>query len=100
MWKYRKTIDSSLIEKRLRKMGLTSEWKAFAAFAVHYLGMPSEAMPLYSADEEWKKKASLIKDFVIESGNFGHNRDTSYYRKYPYLIRKVCSMGRRIGDEV
>jgi hypothetical protein len=32
------------------------------------------------------------------SGNFGHSRNMDYYGKYPYLIRKVISMGRRIGD--
>ena len=28
----------------------------------------------------------------------GHNRDASYFSKYPYLVRKVISMFRRIGD--
>ena len=28
----------------------------------------------------------------------GHNRDSSYFEKYPYIIRKVCSLGRRISD--
>ena len=28
----------------------------------------------------------------------GHNRDSSYFSKYPYLIRKVFSLGRRLGD--
>ena len=29
---------------------------------------------------------------------FGHNRDHSYYEKYPYLIRKCVSFGKRLGD--
>lgn len=32
------------------------------------------------------------------SGNFGHNRNHSYFEKYPYLIRKCFSFGRRVGD--
>ena len=98
LWTNRQQIDVALLEKRLRKMGLMSEWKAFGAFAVEYLGMPVEAMPLYSADANWKCKAVRICSFIMEVGNFGHNRDTSYYSKYPFLIRKTISMARRIGD--
>ena len=32
------------------------------------------------------------------SGNFGHNRDHSYFEKYPYLVRKCVSFRRRVGD--
>jgi hypothetical protein len=95
---YRESLDLKLLESRLRKMGLMTEWKAFGAFTVEYLGMPSEAMPFYSADDKWKRKADKLCEFIMEVGNFGHNRDMSYYNKYPYLIRKVCSMGRRCGD--
>ena len=41
---YREKLDLRLLELRIRKMGLMSEWKAFGAFAVEYLGMPKEAM--------------------------------------------------------
>ena len=34
-------------------MGLMSEWKAFAAVAVDWLGMPVEAIPLYSSNRKW-----------------------------------------------
>ena len=98
LWTYREQIDVVLLEKRLKAMGLISEWKAFGAFAVVYLGMPVEAMPLYSADAKWKCKAARISSFIMEVGNFGHNRDTSYYSKYPFLVRKTISMGWRIGD--
>ena len=73
------------------------EWMAFAAFAVEYLGMPVEARPLYSSDEQWKLKAEGIPDFVLMSGNIGQNRDSSY-RRYPFLIRKTFSFSRRVGD--
>ena len=98
LWKYRDDLDWKIIESRIRKMGLVSEWKAFGAFAVEYLGMPSESIPMHSADTKWKKKADKICAFILEVGNMGHNRDMSYFEKYPYLIRKVCSMGRRCGD--
>ena len=98
LWTYRVKIDVALLKQRLKKMGLESEWKAFGAFAVDCLGMPKEAMPLYSADAKWKKKADKICSFILEVGNFGHNRDMSHFEKYPYLLRKIFSMGRRCGD--
>ncbi len=98
LWYYRSELDLRLLESRIHEMGLTSEWKAFGAFAVDYLGMPAEAMPLYSADTKWKIKADMICRFVLEVGNFGHNRDTSYYSKYPFIVRKVISLGNRCSD--
>ena len=98
LWTYRDTIDGVLLEKRLRQMKLMSEWKAFAAFAVHSLGMQAEAMPLYDSNPRWSRKASRIQSFILEVGNFGQNRDLSYYKKYPYLVRKTISFGQRCGD--
>ena len=34
LWTYRDSLDYELLESRIRKAGLMSEWKAFAAFAV------------------------------------------------------------------
>lgn len=98
LWTYRNEIDVTKLDKRLRKMGLVTEWKAFGIFAVERLGMPVEAMPLYDASNRWKRKAQRIEEFIMMSGNFGHNRDSSYWTKYPYLIRKAFSMKRRVGD--
>jgi hypothetical protein len=98
MWKFRDEIDVELLERRLRSMGLMSEWKAFGAFAVEYLGMPVEAMPLYDSRAKWSRKARRIYKFILSVGNFGHNRDMSYYSKYPYVIRKAISFDRRVGD--
>lgn len=98
LWKKRDLIDVSLLRQRLKKMGLMVEWKAFGAFAVEYLGMPCEAVPFYSADKRWKRKASLICRQIIQTGNFGHNKDASYRDKYPYLIQKCITFFLRIGE--
>ncbi len=98
LWTYREKMDVAKLEGRILRSGLMTSWKAFGAFAVEYLGMPVEAMPFYSDEKKWKRKASKIRDFVMMSGNFGHNRDNSYFKKYPYLIRKCISFGRRMGD--
>lgn len=97
LWTYQDKIEVPLLEKRLRKMGLESEWKTFGSFAVEYLGMSKDAMPLYSSDKMWSRKANKICSFIMEVGNFGHNREHGY-AKYPYVIRKASSMGRRCGD--
>lgn len=98
IWTYRGQIDIELLRNRLRKMGLAFEWKAFATLAVDYLGMSYEAMPLYEDANRWHRKARRILSFILKVGNFGQNRDLSYYHKYPYLVRKAVSLGRRLGD--
>lgn len=98
LWTNRGMIDVDLLEKRLRNMKLMSEWKCFAAFAVEWLGMPIEAMPLYSSSKIWIRKAGRISRFIMEVGNFGQNRDMSYYSKYSYVVRKAISLWRRTGD--
>lgn len=103
LWAYRESLNHRLLESRLRKMGLMSEWKAFGAFAVEYLGMPADAVPLLDVrslkeDVRWRRKADRICSFIMEVGNMGHNRDSSYYVKYPYVIRKAFSFSRRLGD--
>lgn len=97
LWTYRESLNHGLLESRIRKAGLMSEWMAFGAFAVEVLGMPIDAMPLYSPANRWKRKAMRIQEFILMSGNMGHNREKSY-EEYPYLIKKACSMGRRISD--
>lgn len=79
-------------------MGLLSEWKAFAGYAVDYLGMPAEAMPMYEGSRRWRRKESRINRFILKVGNFGYNRDRTFYDKYPYVIYKAISLGRHIAD--
>lgn len=98
MWTYRDKIDVKKIEGRIKRMGLVTEWKAFYALASKYLGMPDIDEGLMVHDSRFDKKADRIMKFVFMSGNMGHNRDMSHFNKYPYLIRKCVSMGRRIGD--
>ena len=97
LWAYREKVDKKALESRIKQMGLISEWKTFAALAVEWLGMSKDAMPMYDESCRWSKKANHIIDFIMMSGNMGHNRD-SHYMKYPYLVRKCFSAGRRMGD--
>ncbi|MBO6030452.1 MAG: nucleotidyltransferase family protein [Prevotella sp.] len=102
LWTYRFTLDLKSLEERVKRAGLVSEWKAFGAFAIYYLGLPLEAVPLVDSQmllsPRLKRQVERIKDFILMSGNFGQNRDMSYYSKFPYIIRKAISLCRRIGD--
>lgn len=98
LWTYKDVMDRPLLEDRLRRMGVMSEWKAFGALAVEWLGMPVEAMPFYSSSALIRWKVRRILSFVLETGNFGHNRDVSYQRRYPYVIRKAISLWRHTWD--
>ena len=100
LWAYRSEIDIYQLELCINRMGLRREWKAFAAFAVDYLGMPIEAMPLLSNSDsiKFKNKAKKINDFIMLTGNFGHNRDLSYRTKYKGIAYKLISFWRRLKD--
>lgn len=102
LWTNKESLNYGLLESRIRKAGIMKEWKSFGSFAVEYLGMPAEAMPFLDVrgkiddercevDKRLKRKADRILAFVMESGNFGHNRDISYKQKYPFVIRYAMS---------
>lgn len=69
MWTYQDEIDSSLLESRLHKAGLMTEWKAFAAVAVDNLGMLKEAVPLYDDSAKWHQKAEKILNHMFNLKN-------------------------------
>ena len=107
MWTYQDRMDVQKLEARIRRAGIMTEWKAFYALASKYLGMPDLVQGsgfkingpcLMVHDSRFDKKADSIMEFVLKTGNMGHNRDMSHFRKKPYLVRKCVSMGRRLGD--
>ena len=100
LWTYRDSLNIGLLESRLREAGLMTEWKAFAALVVEYLGMDIEAVPFYSSRsqdvQKFKKKAERIMVFVLETGNMGHNRSIKW-SKYR-LVQKLQSAWRKMCD--
>lgn len=98
IWTYKESLNHELLEARIRKAGLMSEWKAFASLAVDYLGMPSEAMPLYSKKKKWSKKAKAVMAFFLKGGEWNKYQDTvtlskifplSVFRFLPSLLFNV-----------
>jgi hypothetical protein len=54
--------------------------------------MPIEAMPLFNESENQHRKTEHILKFVLESGNFGRNREAA--------SGKVCSVWKKTKDFV
>ncbi len=100
LWTYKDEIDIPRLQERLKKMCILTEWKAFAAFTVDVLGMPTEAMPLYAPSSKWSRKVSKMLPYILETGNFGHNRNTDYIGKTPLIIRKLISFWRHTKDSI
>lgn len=96
LWQYRRELDLRLLESRIRKAGLMTEWRAFGAMAVEYLGMPEEAMPFY--DSRYRSRGERVLKKILECGNFGHNHDLSYRAKYSGLKYKIVALWRRVKD--
>ena len=88
IYTYRDSLNYGLLESRIRKAGIRTEWKVFATLAVDYLGLPGGYMPLYDGSNKWKKKADRLLAFILETGNFGHNRDMSYKNEESAVSRK------------
>lgn len=100
MWTFRYEIDKELLETRLRSAGIMTEWNAFTALAVNYLGMPEEAMPFYCNSKKYKRKAYIILLEFLKSGNFGHNKDLGYREKGSFIERKVIAIWRYSSDSI
>lgn len=96
LWTYKDSLNHELLESRIRKMGLMSEWRVFATIAVEILGMPADAMSFYK--EGYTRRANLVLRRIMKSGNFGHNNDLSYRVKYKGLKYKIVSLWRRFWD--
>ena len=95
---YKDKINKTLLVRRLKSGRLMSKWKVFASFAVEYLGMPSDAMPLYDPSYCWKRKAKGVLELVMDSGNFGQGKDKSYKQKYSKVVRYMISFCRHFKD--
>lgn len=74
LWTFRDSLNYGLLKSRIRKAGLMAEWKAFAALAVDYLGMPEEAMPLY--DSRFKVKGERVLKHILKGEPYSKIRDT------------------------
>ena len=98
LWTYKDSMNYGLLESRIQRMGLMTEWKAFYNLASRYLGMPDLDSELTIHDSRFDKKADRIMELVLESGNFGHNKDLSYRTRYSGITYKIVAAWRRLKD--
>ena len=98
MWTYKDSLNYGLLESRISRAGLMSEWKAFYNLASRYLDMPDLGEGIMASDSRFDQKADWIMGNVLESGNFGHNRDVSYRAKNSAAIVNTITLWRRICD--
>lgn len=99
LWAFKDKINHRLLEQRIMEMGILSEWKTFASLSVDYLGMPANAIPLFSTSKRWSSNARIIENIILKTGNFGHNIDKSYlYNKNTVLKRKLITFWRQAKD--
>lgn len=96
LWTYKTSLNHNLLRKRLVDMGVMTEWKAFGCVLVNTLGLPEEAMPFY--DNAYKRKSERVLSYILEVGNFGHNKDISYQSKHSVFIRKTITFLRQAKD--
>ena len=89
-------IDEQKLIERLERMKLESEWKAFIAFLVNYLGLPEQEAPLY--DDKYTKQADRIWKYIRKTGNFGKNKSRKYGMNSSYLLRKSESLIRNASS--
>lgn len=100
LWIYKDKINFSLLEKRIQKAGIMSEWKAFAALAVDWLGMPSDTIPFYSSSHKWSRKGKRVLSFILETGNFGHKIITERTEKRMFIVSKLNSLLNNTRDSI
>ena len=74
LWTYKDSLNHEILEERIRRAGLVKEWKAFAALAVKYLGMPVEAMPMY--DSLFTVEGERILKHILKRKPYSKVRDT------------------------
>ena len=100
VYSYHDKLDLTLLQSRLEAMRLMSEWKVFGSVAVNWLGMAAEAMPFYSPEKRWRRKAARSLSFLLETGNFGHKRGHSRYDNSIVIIQRIGSLWIHTCDSI
>ena len=96
LWTYRECIDNDLLNERLLKMEIMKEWKTFGNLIVSVLGLPSEAMPFY--EDSFSSKTQRVLSYILDMGNFGHNKDVSFQYNDHVIIRKMKTFWRQVEE--
>lgn len=97
LWTYKDSLNQEFLESRIKAMGIMSEWKVFYNMANRYLGMPDLGAGILVYDSRFDKEADRLIEFVLEVGNFGHNREVKWNDSFN---RRAMLIWHRITDTV
>lgn len=92
---YRDKLDLRLLESRIRRMGLMTEWKAFYNLAYRYIGLTDFGEGIMVHDSRFDKKADKVMALILKTGNFGNKRRE---RVATGLKRSLQSLSRYTED--
>ena len=81
MWTYKDSLNYGLLEQRIKRAGLMSEWKAFYNLASRYLGMPDMDSRLMVHDSRFDKKAEKLVEFILGGYSGNKVKDTMQIAK-------------------
>lgn len=84
-------IDAVRLLRDIDRLGLRRLWVAFAAMAVHRLGFPSAAMPLFDGAPRYRRVADAVLRNILDEGNFGHHDAAMAYRPSGFVAGKAYS---------
>lgn len=91
LWTYRDEVDRELLAERLDRVHLRSEWEVLSSFAVNYLGMKPDAIPLYRKSVVLDWRADRLMNHIIRTGSFGQSQDYSYIHNTSGILRKFIT---------
>ena len=98
LWTFKGTLNYGVLETRILKAGVMTEWKAFAAFVVEYLGMSEDSVPFYERTVSMHKKARRICSLILETGSFGQNKDYSYRKTSSKIMSRFVTFYTRLYE--
>ncbi len=96
---YKDEINTDDISRSLSIYGSIGTWRVIGYIAVHYLGLPQEDMPFYSAG--YTTKAARCIDIILRKGNFGRYAEEAGRNMHIFfLFRKIQSCLITLRSEI
>ena len=86
LYRHHQEIDQTQLEQKLKEYRMDIPWKEFSILAHKLLGLPTEYIPLYPAEDS--SKTETLARHIFESGNFGRHSTKQRSHDQSYIKRK------------
>ena len=86
LYSHHQEIDQTQLEQKLKEYRMDIPWKEFSILAHKLLGLPTEYIPLYPAEDS--SKTETLARHIFESGNFGRHSTKQRSHDQSYIKRK------------